>query len=155
MTIGENIKRIRKEKNMTQRELGESLGGISQQQIGQWETGKANPKFETIIKIAYALDVDFFDIVDIDEVQPSETSNTTIFADEINGYVQEIGEFLYYNPNHRPLFDSVMEVKQSDIELTKLMLDKINGKLQDLDQKINSAQSRTAAHTQKHDQEQE
>lgn len=55
MTVGENIKRIRKEKGITQKELGERLGGISQQQIGQWENGDKNPKFETIIKLASAL----------------------------------------------------------------------------------------------------
>lgn len=57
MSIGENIRRIRIEKHMTQKELGEKLGGISQQQIGQWETGKANPKIETLIKIASILGV--------------------------------------------------------------------------------------------------
>lgn len=62
MTIGENIKRIRIKRNMTQKELGEKLGGISQQQIGQWETGKVNPKIETIQKIAKALDVYLGDI---------------------------------------------------------------------------------------------
>lgn len=55
MTVGENIKRIRKEKGITQKELGERLGGISQQQIGQWENGDKNPKFETIMKLASAL----------------------------------------------------------------------------------------------------
>ncbi len=59
MTTGENIKRIRIKRNMTQKELGEKLGGISQQQIGQWETGKVNPKIETIQKIAHALNVDW------------------------------------------------------------------------------------------------
>ena len=43
MTVGEKIKYIRKEKGLTQKELGIILGDISQQQIGQWETGKANP----------------------------------------------------------------------------------------------------------------
>lgn len=57
MSIGENIRRIRIEKNMTQKELGDKLGGISQQQIGRWETGKANPKIETLIKIASILGV--------------------------------------------------------------------------------------------------
>lgn len=57
MSIGENIRRIRIENHMTQKELGERLGGISQQQIGQWETGKANPKIETLIKIASILGV--------------------------------------------------------------------------------------------------
>ena len=52
MTIGNNIRAHRRRKGMTQKELGEKLGGISQQQIGQWENGTANPKLETQIKIA-------------------------------------------------------------------------------------------------------
>ena len=49
---------------MTQKELGEKLGGISQQQIGQWENGIKNPKITTIVKIAKALDVGLFDLID-------------------------------------------------------------------------------------------
>ncbi len=56
-SVGENIRRIRKARNMTQKELGKRLGGISQQQIGQWETGIKNPKIETLEKIATVLDV--------------------------------------------------------------------------------------------------
>ena len=66
MSIGEDIKRMRIEKNMTQQELGQKLGGISQQQIGRWETGKANPKKETIEKIAKALDVDPYSLYSFD-----------------------------------------------------------------------------------------
>lgn len=66
MSTAENIKRIRKERKMTQRELGEKLGGLSQQQIGQWETGKVNPKLETIQKIAEVLEVNIFDLLDFD-----------------------------------------------------------------------------------------
>jgi len=64
MSIGDNIRRIRKRKNITQRELGEMLGGISQQQIGQWENGNKNPKRETVSNIANALgcsDVELYD----------------------------------------------------------------------------------------------
>ena len=57
ISTGEKIKRIRKEKKLTQRELGIKLGGISQQQIGQWENGRSNPKYETLKKIANALEV--------------------------------------------------------------------------------------------------
>lgn len=57
MSVGANIRQVRKARNMTQKELGEKLGGISQQQIGQWENGIKNPKIETIQKIANALDV--------------------------------------------------------------------------------------------------
>lgn len=61
MTIGERIKKIRQEKGLSQKELGEKLG-VSQQMIGQWETGKANPKIETKRKIADALDCQVSDI---------------------------------------------------------------------------------------------
>ena len=65
MTIGENIKRLRKEKKMTQRELGERLGGISQQQIGQWENGDKIPKLVTLNKIATALEVEVIEILEL------------------------------------------------------------------------------------------
>ena len=67
MSVGENIKQIRTHKKMTQKELGEKLGGITQQQIGQWENGNKNPKLETIQKLATALEVSLFDLVDKEE----------------------------------------------------------------------------------------
>ena len=56
MSVGENIKRIRKERHLSQRELGEKLG-ISQQMVGQYENNPTPPKLETVQKIATALDV--------------------------------------------------------------------------------------------------
>ena len=67
MSIGENIRRIRKDKKLTQKELGEKLEGISQQQIGQWENGIKIPKLETIQKIATALEIPMFDLINMDE----------------------------------------------------------------------------------------
>lgn len=56
MTIGENIRRIRKEKGITQKELGERLN-MTQSAIGQFENDKTSPKKDTIEKIASALSV--------------------------------------------------------------------------------------------------
>lgn len=58
MNVGENIKKIRKEKGITQKELGERLG-VSQAAIGQFENDNSNLKMETIKKIANALDVEY------------------------------------------------------------------------------------------------
>lgn len=63
MTIGENIKRIRKEKGLTQKKLGE-LCGINEANIRKYELGKANPKIETIDKIANALGVPIAQIME-------------------------------------------------------------------------------------------
>ncbi len=56
MSVGENIRKFRKQKGLTQKKLGE-LSNINEVQIRQYELGKANPKIETIEKIANALEV--------------------------------------------------------------------------------------------------
>lgn len=61
MTIGENIKETRKQANLTQKQLAEKLN-VSQAMIAQYESGERNPKFETLAKIAAALDCDPFDL---------------------------------------------------------------------------------------------
>ncbi len=64
MSVGDNIRRIRKEKGLTQAALANALN-VSQQMIGQFENGK-NPKLETIEKIATALGVTAFDLMGIE-----------------------------------------------------------------------------------------
>lgn len=61
MTVGENIKNIRKEKGFTQKKLSE-LCGIAEPTIRKYESGDLNPKIETIEKIASALGVSIFRI---------------------------------------------------------------------------------------------
>lgn len=56
MKVGEKIKKARLEKGLTQKEIAQKIG-ISQPTYTQWENGTRNPKRETLIKIATALDV--------------------------------------------------------------------------------------------------
>lgn len=56
MTVGQNIRAIRKERGLTQKQLGD-LCGIQEANIRKYELDKANPKIETIERIARALDV--------------------------------------------------------------------------------------------------
>ena len=65
MTVGEKIKQIRKEKGMTQKQLGEKLN-ITQQQIAQYENGKLNPKLDTLERIASALEVSYTAFLNIE-----------------------------------------------------------------------------------------
>ena len=48
-TIGEQIRELRKERGLTQKELGER-SGIAEPTIRRYELGKLNPKFETVQK---------------------------------------------------------------------------------------------------------
>ncbi|MEE0741036.1 MAG: helix-turn-helix transcriptional regulator [Emergencia sp.] len=54
--IGDKIKEIRKDKGLTQKELGELLG-VTASMIGQWESGIRFPRVANIYRIAEALDV--------------------------------------------------------------------------------------------------
>ena len=66
MLTGEKIKKTRKQKKMTQKQLGE-LCGIADSNIRKYENGKQNPKFETLAKIAKALDVSIIELLDNDD----------------------------------------------------------------------------------------
>lgn len=67
MTIGERIKKIRQANGLSQKELGKKLN-VSQQMIGQWETGKSNPKIETLRRIADTLEVGLWEIVELNQM---------------------------------------------------------------------------------------
>lgn len=54
--IGENIRRLRKQRNMTQEQLAECIGG-DQKYISKIEIGKARPGLSTYLRIANAFQV--------------------------------------------------------------------------------------------------
>lgn len=56
MTTGQMIKKVRQAAGMTQQELADRLG-ISYVGVSQWETDKRNPKQDTLVRIANALNV--------------------------------------------------------------------------------------------------
>ena len=62
MTIGERIRKIRVEKLLTQRHVCMACG-IADSNIRAYELGKANPKIETLQKIANALGVPVTDLM--------------------------------------------------------------------------------------------
>ena len=66
-TIGENIKRLRREKKLTQKQLGE-LCGINEANIRKYESWKQIPRLATIEKIAAGLEVDVVDLTDRYEI---------------------------------------------------------------------------------------
>lgn len=59
MQTHELIRFYRQKAGLTQQQLADKLG-VSQQYIGNYESGKRQPKIQTLQKIADALDVDVF-----------------------------------------------------------------------------------------------
>ncbi len=50
MKLSENIKRIRKENNLSQEQLAEKLG-VSRQSVSKWESGQSYPEMDKMLKI--------------------------------------------------------------------------------------------------------
>ena len=56
MTVGENIRRIRQERGLTLKQLGEMVG-VSEAYIRAYESGRRNPKLKSLEALAQALAV--------------------------------------------------------------------------------------------------
>lgn len=56
MSVGENIKIYRKEKNLTQGQLAELIG-VSTQAVSKWETGAGMPDISQVVPLARVLEI--------------------------------------------------------------------------------------------------
>lgn len=62
VTIGDNIRKYRKKKNLTQKELGDILG-ISNTYLSDMEIGRTNPSIKTLKRIAKGLEISYVDLL--------------------------------------------------------------------------------------------
>lgn len=83
MTIGEKIKRLRKERGMTQEELGAAVG-VQKAAINKYETGIViNLKRDMIAKLARALDVNPVWLLDENEEWPPMPSTSSFLSNAL------------------------------------------------------------------------
>ena len=61
--IGEFLKELRKEKNLTQEQLAEQLN-VSNRSVSRWETGRNMPDIGLLVEIAELYDVSISEIID-------------------------------------------------------------------------------------------
>ena len=66
MKVGENIRKLRKNKKLTLKDLGLKVD-LSEQAIGQYERGDRTPNLEILNKIAEALDVSSFEFLSLED----------------------------------------------------------------------------------------
>ena len=60
--VGKNLQKLRKQKNLTQEALAETVG-VARQTIAKWETEESTPDLELAGRLATALDVSLDDLV--------------------------------------------------------------------------------------------
>ena len=64
MNIGQQIAKYRKEKRLTQEQLGEAVG-VTSRTVSKWETGLSLPDVDLIPSIASALGITLDELFDI------------------------------------------------------------------------------------------
>lgn len=79
MKIGEKIAEARKERKMTQRDLGERLN-VSDKVISKWETGKSLPDVETMLRISEVLEVSISELYE--SVEREDTRRIEAYSEE-------------------------------------------------------------------------
>ncbi|WP_312712840.1 helix-turn-helix domain-containing protein [Proteiniclasticum ruminis] len=62
VTIGDNIRKYRKKKNLTQKELGDIVR-ISNTYLSDMEIGRTNPSIKTLKRIAKGLEISYVDLL--------------------------------------------------------------------------------------------
>lgn len=81
MTTGERLRKIRKEKNLTQTQLS-AMAGIKQETISAIENQRNLPTMASIRLLAQALDCSISDLMEGEEKQEPQTEGTLTAEEE-------------------------------------------------------------------------
>ena len=90
--IGEFLKRLRNEKELTQEQLAEKLG-VSNKTVSRWETGNNLPDIGMLIQLSEFYDIDIREIIDggrKSEIMNAEMKDTLEKVAEYSEYEKEI-----------------------------------------------------------------
>ncbi len=105
--IGDNIKSIRKQKGISQKELAKALN-VSQAAVSQFEKGSTSLKLGTIQKIATALDVPYLYLIDThDEEDGSFFGWDPEFSDEDETIINDLDNLITKKFTERGINDAV------------------------------------------------
>ncbi|MBP9989139.1 MAG: helix-turn-helix transcriptional regulator [Ruminococcus sp.] len=89
MNFANNLRKIRKDNNLSQEQLAEKLG-VSRQSVSKWESEQAYPEMEKLIQIC-----DMFDVT-MDEILNQNASAVKETKKEKNNISRHIDSFLNY-----------------------------------------------------------
>lgn len=105
MNLANNLRKIRKENNLSQEQLAEKLG-VSRQSVSKWESEQAYPEMEKMIQIC-----DLFDIT-MDELLNQNVSAVNEAKEEKTNLAKHIESFLNYVNKTIDLFSSMTHLQR-------------------------------------------
>lgn len=84
MGIGENIKRLRESRGMTQEEMG-AIADVSAMAVSQWENGRAVPRMGAVERIAR-----YFGVTKSELIEDSGVDYATMRLDDLSTDEREL-----------------------------------------------------------------
>ena len=90
MNLADNLKKIRKEHNLSQEQLAEKLG-VSRQSVSKWESNLAYPEMDKVIQLCKLFDLNMDELLnqDIKEVRDNKQAKINI-----NKYIDDFLEYV-------------------------------------------------------------
>ena len=90
MNLSDNLKRIRKDNNLSQEQLAEKLG-VSRQAVSKWESGQSYPEMEKVLLICKLFNYNIDELMNENIKEVDETKQSKI---NINKYVDDFFNFI-------------------------------------------------------------
>lgn len=90
MSLSDNLKRIRKDNNLSQEQLAEKLG-VSRQAVSKWESNQSYPEMDKVLLICKIFD---YNINELMNENVKEVDDTKQSKNNFNKYVEEFFEFI-------------------------------------------------------------
>ena len=90
MKLSDNLKRIRKENNLSQEQLAEKLG-VSRQAVSKWESGQSYPEMDKVLLICKLFNYNIDELMNENVKEVNENKQSKI---NINKYIDDFFEFI-------------------------------------------------------------
>lgn len=90
MNLSENLKKIRKDNNLSQEQLAEKLG-VSRQSVSKWESGLAYPEMDKMLQLCQIFNLNIDELLNQDV---NEVSNNKQYKNNINKFIDSFLEYV-------------------------------------------------------------
>lgn len=90
MNLADNLKKIRKEHNLSQEQLAEKLG-VSRQSVSKWESNLAYPEMDKVLQLCKLFNLNIDELLNQDIKEVSDNKQAKI---NINKYIDDFLEYV-------------------------------------------------------------
>ena len=125
MTIGNNIRYLRKQKGWTQEDLAKRLNYKSFTTIQKWESGVSEPPLRTVKELSdlFGVSVEALANANLTDVLDTDKPEGYYYDPEVAAMVEE----LRTRPGMRILFDAARDLTLEDIDFVVKFVEKMKG----------------------------